>query len=239
MDSRKGLGGLSSIQDAKREIVKTKEQLADEKKISLSIRIKPLEIDDLGKEGLKSKAMELWENIVRLETEKYDLEERQGRQHYDLKELSERQTQRLRLKAVRMGLDAEALTGKYPPKIYMFSKYEGRIDTRTYGDKLRLFDGGWEILSCELLEKDWKEKMGDWSKQQRTKLPKWCGERPGKKMGDPLSPEDEETKDEGEENIEDIGLIEDAEAFENEEEEDEDEEEDEEDGDEADGYEYE
>ena len=23
----------------------------------------------------------------------------------------------------------------------MFSKYEGRIDTRTYGDKLRLFDG--------------------------------------------------------------------------------------------------
>ena len=69
------------------------------------------------------------------------------------------------------------------------------------------------------------------------KLPKWCGERPGKKMGDPSSPEDEETKDEGEENIEDIGLIEDAEAFENEEEEDEDE--DEEEGEEADGYEYE
>ena len=54
-------------------------------------------------------------------------------------------------------------------------------------------------------------------------------------MGDPSSPEDEETKDEGEENIEDIGLIEDAEAFENE---DEDEDEDEE-GDEDDGYEYE
>ena len=28
--------------------------------------------------------MELWENIVRLETEKYDLEERQNRQHYDV-----------------------------------------------------------------------------------------------------------------------------------------------------------
>merc|ERR1719245_818187 len=106
-EGKKGLGGFASVQDAKREIVKTKEQLADEKKISLSIRIKPLEMDDLGKEGLKSKALELWENIVRLETEKYDLEQRQDRQHYDLKELSERQTQRLRLKAVRMGLDAD------------------------------------------------------------------------------------------------------------------------------------
>ena len=39
---------------------------------------------DLGVEGLKSKAVELWENIVRLETEKYDLEERQKRQGYDV-----------------------------------------------------------------------------------------------------------------------------------------------------------
>ena len=80
---------------------------------------------DLGKEGLKTKAGELWQNILRLETEKYDLEERQKRQGYDvnislskvriimsfyffqLHELQTRQTQRLRLKAVRMGLDAE------------------------------------------------------------------------------------------------------------------------------------
>merc|ERR1719250_387332 len=111
--------------------------------------------------------MELWENIVRLETEKYDLEERQNRQHYDLKELSERQTQRLRLKAIRMGLDAEALTGKYPPKIHMYSKYERRTDIRTYGDKKQLFNGGWEILTVEFLEREWKEKMGDWNKQQK------------------------------------------------------------------------
>ena len=39
---------------------------------------------DLGVEGLKSRAVELWENIVRLETEKYDLEERQKRQGYDV-----------------------------------------------------------------------------------------------------------------------------------------------------------
>ena len=26
---------------------------------------------------------------------------------------------------------------------------------------------GWEILDCELLEKDWKERIGDWNKQNR------------------------------------------------------------------------
>lgn len=36
---------FESIQDAKREKVKTKEQLAEEKRISLSIRIKQLELD--------------------------------------------------------------------------------------------------------------------------------------------------------------------------------------------------
>ena len=41
-------------------------------------------IIDLGKDGLKAKADELWEIIVRLETEKFDLEERQRRQGYDV-----------------------------------------------------------------------------------------------------------------------------------------------------------
>lgn len=63
---------------------KTKEQLEEEKKISLSFRIKPLDIDSLSVDKLRSKAQELWETIVRLETEKYDLEERQKRQDYDV-----------------------------------------------------------------------------------------------------------------------------------------------------------
>lgn len=88
--------------------------MEEEKKISLSFRIKPLEIDNLGAEKLRAKAQELWETIVRLETEKYDLEERQKRQDYDLKELKERQKQQLRHKALKKGLDPEALTGKYP-----------------------------------------------------------------------------------------------------------------------------
>lgn len=100
---------------------KTKEQLDEEKKISLSFRIKPLEIDGWGEDQLRKKASELWDQIVKLETEKYDLEERQKRQDYDLKELKERQKQQLRHKALKKGLDPEALTGKYPVCFFIHS----------------------------------------------------------------------------------------------------------------------
>ena len=38
----------------------------------------------LYKDDLSQKATELWQTIVRLETEKYDLQERQKRQDYDV-----------------------------------------------------------------------------------------------------------------------------------------------------------
>lgn len=74
-----------NVQDARREMTKSKEQLEEEKKISLSIRIKPLDLDGMSQDDLVAKANELWETIVRLETEKYDLEERQKRQDYDVR----------------------------------------------------------------------------------------------------------------------------------------------------------
>jgi len=67
------------------ELLKTKEQLEEEKRISMSYRIKPLDLTGLSEEVLKKKAAELWEQIVSLETEKYDLEERQKRQDYDVR----------------------------------------------------------------------------------------------------------------------------------------------------------
>merc|ERR1712156_753943 len=187
-----GGGGGSNVQDARKEMTKTKEQLEEEKRISLSIRIKPLDVEAMDSDELQAKAKELWETIVRLETEKYDLEERQKRQDYDLKELKERQKQQLRQKAMKKGLDPEALTGKYPPKIRMYSKYERRTDTRTYEDRRKLYEGGWEVVRAEHLQALWKEKYDEWLKRPKTKLPKWFGERPGKKPGDPESPEDEE-----------------------------------------------
>merc|ERR1712157_325991 len=138
--AKKADSGMGNVQDARREMTKTKEQLEEEKRISLSIRIKPLDVDSMDSDQLQSKAKELWDTIVRLETEKYDLEERQKRQDYDLKELKERQKQQLRQKAMKKGLDPEALTGKYPPKIRMYSKYERRTDTRTYEDRRKLYE---------------------------------------------------------------------------------------------------
>merc|ERR1712080_17451 len=175
-----GGGGGSNVQDARKEMTKTKEQLEEEKRISLSIRIKPLDVDAMDSDELQAKAKELWETIVRLETEKYDLEERQKRQDYDLKELKERQKQQLRQKATKKGLDPEALTGKYPPKIRMYSKYERRTDTRTYEDRRKLYEGGWEVVRAEHLQACWKEKYEEWLKRPKTKLLKWFGERPAR-----------------------------------------------------------
>jgi len=73
-----------NLSSAQIERNKTKEQLEEEKKISLSFRIKPLDIDNMSIEKLRFKAADLWEQIVKLETEKYDLEERQKRQDYDV-----------------------------------------------------------------------------------------------------------------------------------------------------------
>merc|ERR1712183_1125307 len=170
--------------DARREMSKTKEQVEEEMKISLSIRIKPLNLDAMDSDELKSKARNLWDTILTLETDKYDYEQRRLAQDYELKELKERQKIQLRNKAIKKGLDPEAFTGKHPPKIRMFSKYERRTDTRTYGDRKKLYEGGWEVIRAESLDAIWKEKFEEWSKRPSKKLPKWFGVRPGKKAGD-------------------------------------------------------
>merc|ERR1719432_421385 len=101
--------------DAHKEISKTKEQVEEEMKISLSFRIKPLDLESMDSDELKDKATELFNTILLLETEKYDCEQRRVNQDYELKELKERQKVQLRQKAAKKGLDPEAFTGKYPP----------------------------------------------------------------------------------------------------------------------------
>merc|ERR1711997_282430 len=56
--------GMGNVQDARREMAKTKEQLEEEKKISLSIRIKPLDLDAMDGEQLNNKATELWDTTA-------------------------------------------------------------------------------------------------------------------------------------------------------------------------------
>merc|ERR1719339_898252 len=189
--SKKSTAGTEG-NDARKEMTKTKEQLEEEKKIALSIRIKPLELDAMDTDDLKAKATELFNIVIQLETDKYDYEQKRQQQERDLQELKERQKAQLRQKALKKGLDPEALVGKYPPMIRMYSKYERRTDTRTYEDRKKLYEGGWEVIRAESLDAIWKEKFEEWSKRPSKKLPKWFGERPGKKAGDAPTPEGEE-----------------------------------------------
>merc|ERR1711934_359134 len=193
-------------------MTKTKEQLEEEKKIALSIRIKPLDLDSMDTDDLKDKAKELFNIVIALETDKYDYEQRRITQDYELNELKERQEAQLRQKALKKGLDPEAFSGKYPPPIRMYSKYERRTDTRTYEDRKKLYEGGWEVIRAESLDAIWKEKYEEWAKR----LAKWFGERPGKKAGDAETPEGEEP--------EEAAPVEEEEEFEEEEEEEEEEE---------------
>merc|ERR1712130_1039270 len=66
-------------------------------------------------------ATELFNIVIQLETDKYDYEQKRGQQERDLQELKERQKAQLRQKALKKGLDPEALVGKYPPMIRMYS----------------------------------------------------------------------------------------------------------------------
>merc|ERR1711915_224735 len=195
MAAQKEKGGKKSAapaMDARKEMSKSKEQVEEEMKISLSIRIKPLNLDEMDSDELRSKANQIWNTIVVLETDEYDYEQRQLDQDYEFKELKERQKLQLRNKAIKKGLDPESFTGAHPPTIHMFSKYERRTDTRTYGDRKKLYEGGAEVLRAEMLESAWKEKLAEFTKRPKAKLPKWFGVRPGKKEGDPETPEGEE-----------------------------------------------
>ena len=51
----------------------------------------------------------------------------------------------------------------------MYCKYERRTDTRTYDDRRKLYEGGWDVLYAELLEKSWKEKMDEWTGRPKSR----------------------------------------------------------------------
>jgi len=144
--------------DARKEMSKSKEQVEEEMKISLRIRIKPLPLEEMDSDELRCKANVIWNTILSLETDKYDYEQRQKDQDYEFKELAERQKLQMRNKAIKKGLDPESFTGKHPPTIRMFSKYERRTDTRSYGDRKKLYEGGAEVIRAEALEAAWKDR---------------------------------------------------------------------------------
>jgi len=229
-DKKKMEGGdkLSSMQAARGEKGKTREQLAEEKKIAIMVRVAPLTgLENLNLQGLKEKADELFKKVIRMETEKYDMEQRRARQDYDLRELQTRMNVKLRAQALKKGLDPGALTGKHPPKIQVASKFERRADSRSYDDKKNLFEGGYEREVQDKIESQWQEKYNEFIDRNRSKLPKWFGERPGK--GNQYDDDSDDYEDEDEDDSGDY----DEPADESDETEDEDEEDEEEEEDES------
>merc|ERR1711997_471629 len=71
LDKKKSVAG-GPISDARKELSKTKEQLEEEKKIALSIRIKPLDLEALDSDEMKAKVEDLFKTVIQLETDKYD-----------------------------------------------------------------------------------------------------------------------------------------------------------------------
>jgi len=137
-------GGQSAGQmtEGGKRRAKTKEEIQTEKTHYMSIVNRPVDVSNLLPNDLKAKIKQLHTKIVRLESEKYDLQKRHERQDYDLKELGERESQRARNKALALGVEVEqAESGKVrPPKINVASKFDRQVDRRSWGDKREQYE---------------------------------------------------------------------------------------------------
>ena len=73
-----------NISKAKAEMGLNTQELEALRKRTITERVKPLSIEDMSTGELKTKADELWKQIIQLETAMYDLHERSQRQDYDV-----------------------------------------------------------------------------------------------------------------------------------------------------------
>ncbi|CAK9295907.1 unnamed protein product [Gordionus sp. m RMFG-2023] len=121
---------------------KSPEEMAKEKEETVQRRLKALNLSGLGGQALKERARELHRKILKLETERYESEDRIKRQEYDLKELTERQRLMQKQKMMKLGIDPTSDEAKFPPKVQVASKYERRTDRRSYNDRRYLFEDG-------------------------------------------------------------------------------------------------
>merc|ERR1712080_708566 len=141
--------------------------------VALQIRVKPPVVEGKKVEQLREMATEMWAQLVALETEKYDFEERSKRQDYDLKELKDKNKQQLKQKAIKLGLNPEALTGNHPPKVKLASKFERRVDTRSFDERKELFRGGFEEECEAYINKLWEAQTEEFKQRTKMKLPRW------------------------------------------------------------------
>ncbi|KAI6177626.1 hypothetical protein M3Y97_00928300 [Aphelenchoides bicaudatus] len=140
-------GGFVTTTVGNKRKQRSDEQIQEAKRNYInSLQSNKPDISGLLPNDLKAKIKQLYQKILRLESEKYDLTQRHERQDYDLKELTERQSQQTRNKALALGVEVEqAESGKVrPPKINVASKHDRQKDHRSYNERFEIFEKPYE-----------------------------------------------------------------------------------------------
>jgi troponin T len=165
------------VSDGGRKKGRSAEEIAEAKNNYMSIVNRPIDVSNMLPNDIKAKIKSLHARIVKLESEKYDLEKRQQRQEYDLKEVEARQQQQARNKAMAQGLDTdESSLGKIPPKVRVASRFDRQTDRRGYVDRRELFEHPAKKPAPKIAHgsgrppSDWGRKEFDELEQIRKKL---------------------------------------------------------------------
>lgn len=147
---------------------KSAEQLEAEKKAILAQRIQPLpNIAGMDMASLISKASELHNTIFKLESDKYDLEQRFKKGQVDMVELAERARQMSKGgkgKGIRADTDSvDKMQERFgaPPKISLCSKYERRKDKRSYDERYECFTGPQYLYPVDKIQPEKQLIWGD------------------------------------------------------------------------------
>jgi len=141
--NKSGGGGEKFGNIIKEKAGPTKDQMDEAKNKALAEFKNSPGFEGMDMTNLRSRIKDMHARISKLEATKYDLEKRSERQAYDLKELGERQRQMNRNKAVKKGLDPDAIAAadsNQPMKIQIVNKFDRQIDRRSYGDRRDLYE---------------------------------------------------------------------------------------------------
>ncbi|RNA36311.1 troponin T-like isoform X8 [Brachionus plicatilis] len=151
MVSNTGGSKLSNILKAKEILLKSPEQLEQEKRDVISSRLVDLRLDGQNKDDLIRQAQEFHEILISLHSQIYDLNEKYDRQKYDMMELAERarQIEKGKSKTRKSNIVHTGLGGSVfnlqetfphsPGKISLFSRYERVTDRRSFKDRRDLW----------------------------------------------------------------------------------------------------
>ncbi|CAF0760072.1 unnamed protein product [Brachionus calyciflorus] len=143
---------LSNILKAKEDMLKSPEQLEQEKRETIASRLVKLRLDGQNKDDLIRQAEEFYQVLIELHSQIYDLNEKYDRQKYDMMELAERarQIEKGKAKTRKSNIVHTGLGGSVfnwvaeqnphaPQKISLFSRYERVTDRRTFKDRRELW----------------------------------------------------------------------------------------------------